>query len=71
MANQGWPNDGGAGVQTSSTARQSGRGTQDGDFDGFAHGVTDAHPVGGDSDPLSSVGDRMEPAGQLATTPEI
>lgn len=66
MANQGWTNDGGAGEHTSSTARQSGRGTQDGDFDGFAHGSTIAHPSGGDNDPLASAGDRMEPTGQLS-----
>ena len=71
MANQGWTNDGGAGEQTSSTARQSGRGTQDGAFDDFAHGSTAAHPSGGDCDPLASHGDLMEPAGQLAVTPEI
>ena len=70
MGNQGWPNDSGPGQHTPSTARQSGRGTQVGDFDGFSHGDRQAHPDGGDNDPLSSKGDLFEPMGQLATTPE-
>ena len=68
MGNQGWTNDGGSGSHTPSTARQSGRGTQVGDFDGFAHGSTIAHPSGGDNDPLASASDRMEPTGQLSTS---
>lgn len=67
MGNQGWPNDSGGGVQTSSTARQSGRGTEDGDFDGFAHGSTIAHP-GEDNDLLDMASDRFEPTGQLSET---
>lgn len=68
MGNQGWTNDGGAGTQTSSTARQSGRGTQDGDFDGFAHGSMIGHPSGGDNDLLEKASDRFEPPGQLSET---
>lgn len=70
MGNQAWPNDSGPGQHTPSTARQSGRGTQTGDFDGFAHGSR-AADLGGDNDPLSSKGDLFEPAGQLAVSPEI
>lgn len=64
MANQGWTNDAGAGQHTSSTARQSGRGTQVGAFDDLAHGSTIAH-AGPDNDPLGSRSDYFEPPGQL------
>lgn len=67
MGNQGWPNDSGPGEHTPSTARQSGRGTQVGDFDGFAHGSTIAHG-GPDNDYLSQASDRFEPPGQLSTS---
>ena len=69
MANQGWTNAGGSGVQTSSTARQSGRGETTADT-AFIHGSQCAAP-GPDNDTLGSPGDVFEPAGQAAVTPEI
>lgn len=68
MANQGWPNYTGDGDHTPSTARQSGRGSEVGAFDDFAHGSTVAHPTGGDCDPLSKRSDLFEPTGQLSTS---
>lgn len=63
MANQGWPNGGGGGEQTSSTARSSGRGTDPGTpFPGSKI----AHPSGGDSDPLGDVDDLFEVPGNLS-----
>ncbi len=67
MANQGWPNGGGDGVHTSSTDRQSGRGSTNAD-EGFIKGSRIAHPSGGDSDPMGAVGDLFEPGGQLSTS---
>ena len=64
MANQGWPNGGGGGVQTSSTARQSGRGSDPGSV---IMGSKIAAP-GGDSDPMGAPGDLFEAPGQLSTS---
>lgn len=63
MANQGWPNGGGGGEQTSSTARQSGRGSDAGEY---WQGSKIAHPSGGDSDPLGAPGDVFEVPGNLS-----
>jgi hypothetical protein len=60
MANQGWPNDAGSGVQVSSTARQSGRGEQVGAFDDFVDGERDFDP-GQHCDPLSQKSDQVAP----------
>lgn len=62
MANQGWPNGSGDGTQTSSTARQSGRGTT---TSPAWSGSKIAHP-GGDCDPLGSESDAFEAPGQLS-----
>lgn len=63
MANQGWTNGGGNGEQTSSTARQSGRGTT---TSPAWTGSKIAHPSGGDCDPLGSEGDAFEVPGNLS-----
>lgn len=65
MANQGWPNAGGNGEQTSSTARQSGRGTS---CEPAWPGSKIAHPSGGDNDPLGAQDDRLDVPGQLSTS---
>lgn len=70
MGNQGWTNDAGAGIKTSSTARQSGRGTQIEAFDDFVDGSKCAAP-GALNDPLSQKSDVFEPAGQAVVSPEI
>ncbi len=64
MANQGWPNGSGDGVQTSSTARQSGRGTTNAET-GFIKGSRIAVPGGG-TDPLDAPDDLFEAPGQLS-----
>lgn len=64
MANQGWPNGSGDGVQTSSTARQSGRGTTNADT-GFIRGSRCAFP-GDANDPLGMPDDLFEAPGQLS-----
>lgn len=66
MPNAMWPNDSGPGEHTPSTARQSGRGAQVGDFDGLSHGSTVAHPTGGDNDPLDKKTDLFEAPGQMS-----
>lgn len=65
MANQDWPNAGGSGVQESSTARQSGRGTTNADT-GFIHGSRIADP-GMESDHMGQPGDLFEVPGNLST----
>lgn len=67
MSNQGWTNGSGDGVQTSSTARQSGRGTEIGPFDDFKTGERIADP-GMHNDPLASKSDQFGPPGQLSVT---
>ena len=70
MANQGWVNDGGRGVQTSSTANSAGHGTVVDDAEAFVHVGSKAASTGGET-LLDMPSDVFEPAGQLATTPEI
>ncbi len=69
MANKGWPNEAGGGEQTSSTARQSGRGSTNADK-GFIDPSQIAHP-GSDNDPLAGPGDLFEVPGQLSETKSI
>lgn len=69
MANRGWSN--GGGEQTSSTARQSGIGTNCSAADGFIQGSKIAHPSGGDDDALDKTGDLFEANGQLSVTESI
>lgn len=69
MANQGWPNGGGNGTQTSSTARQSGRGSMEPET-GFIKGSRIADP-GMHDDPMGDPGDLFEANGQLSTTDPI
>lgn len=62
MANQGWPNGGGSGEQTSSTARTSGRGTT---TEPAWRGSQQAHPGGGDSDKMGEQSDLFEVPGNM------
>lgn len=61
MANQGWPNGGGGGEQTSSTARQSGRGSDAGEC--WQGSKIASHDGGGD---MGEPGDRFEVPGNLS-----
>lgn len=65
MANQGWTNGAGDGTHTSSTDRQSGRGTT---VSPAVPGSKVAHPSGGDNDPMGDVDDLFEVPGNLSTS---
>lgn len=69
MANKGWPNESGGGVHSSSTDRQSGRGSTDAET-GFMRGSRIA-TTGDDNDYMGSPADLFEPTGQLSTTDPI
>ena len=67
MANRGWT-DSGNGEQVSSTARQSGDGTDCSDADPFLVGSKIADPGTPDGDGYGARDDLFEPPGQLSTS---
>jgi hypothetical protein len=66
MANRGW-DGGGGGEQVSSTARQSGDGTDCADGDPFLVGSKLADPGGAPDDTMGGRSDVFEVPGQMST----